>query len=227
MTGGYAPAVPGQKLHIGCGPVVLDGWVNIDKSPSVLLSRLGWLRKALFRLGLLTPEQASGFPPGVVFADVSRRIPAEDGSVAYIYSSHMIEHLSRWQALEFVRECDRVLGPGGVLRLATPDLAQLVSDYGAGTSPFMADHPNRADAFCAEYAAYSDPPGSRVRKMIRKLAGGDSHQWLYDAESLSFLVKEGGFGEVELPGFREGRVPELDTVETRERSLFLEAVKAV
>lgn len=208
---------------MGCGPSVFDGWVNIDKSPSVILARLGLLRKLLFRLGLITPEQASGFPPGVVFADVSKRIPAGDGSVDCIYSSHMIEHLSRWQALAFLRECRRVLVPGGILRLATPDLALMIRDYESGSSPFLDEHRTRADAFCAEYAAWSDPPGSTLRRMIRKVAGGDNHQWLYDSESLAALLREGGFTQVEVCGFREGSLPELERVERRERSLFVEA----
>lgn len=214
----------GEKLHVGCGPSVFEGWVNIDKSPSVVLARLGFLRRLLFRLGLLTPEQASGFPPGVVFADVSRRIPAGDRSVECIYSSHMIEHLSPWQALAFIRECRRVLTAGGVLRLATPDLALMIRDYEGGTSPFLDDHGTRADAFCAEYAAWADPPGSRLKRLIRKLAGGDAHQWLYDAESLTALLREGGFTQVQVCGFREGSLPELERVERRERGLFVEAV---
>ena len=159
---------------------MFPGWVNIDKSPSVLLGRFPALRRLLFRLRLLTPEQARGFPEGVVFADVSKRIPAESGSVEFIYCSHMIEHLSRWQAVGFVRECHRVLRPGGWLRLATPDLKLMSTDYIDGTSPFLEDELTASDAFCAEYGAYADAPGNQVRRMIRKLAGGDSHQWLYD-----------------------------------------------
>ena len=215
-------ASPGRRLHLGCGADVVPGWVNIDKSPSVLLSRAPSLRRALGRGGLLTPEQARGFPPGAVRADVSKRIPSADASADFAYSSHMIEHLSRWQALAFFRECRRVLRPGGVLRLATPDLEVMIRDYSDNSSPLLAEQPTRADAFCAEYAAYSDPP-SVVRRLTKKWLGGDSHQWLYDAESLTFLLKESGFAEVIRCSYREGKVPDLDLVEHRERSLFVEA----
>lgn len=215
-----------ERLHIGCGPSVYPGWVNIDKSPSVLLGRLPALRRLLFRLRLLTPEQARGFPPGVVFADVSKRIPSDADTVAFIYCSHMIEHLSRWQALDFVRECHRVLRPGGWLRLATPDLELMVRDYVDRTSPFMEEGFTASDAFCAEYGAYADDPGNQARRMLRKLAGGDSHQWLYDEEGLKRLLGDGGFDIVQRRSFREGSVPELDVVEHRERGLFVEARKA-
>ena len=222
LANGSTRALPGRRLHLGCGVDVVPGWVNIDKSPSVLLSRAPSLRKALGRVGLLTPEQARGFPPGAVRADVSKRIPAADASAEFAYSSHMIEHLSRWQALAFFRECRRVLRPGGVLRLATPDLEEMIRDYGHNRSPLLAEQPTRADAFCAEYGAYSDPPGL-VRRLVKKWLGGDSHQWLYDAESLTFLLRESGFAEVTRWSYRKGTVPDLDLVEHRERSLFVEA----
>ena len=200
--------------------------MNIDKSPSALLSRFPALRRLLFKLQLLTPEQARGFPKGVVFADVSKRIPARSGSVEFIYCSHMIEHLSRWQALDFARECHRVLRPGGRLRLATPDLELIVRDYLDGTSPLMEEGRTASDAFCAEYGAYADDPGNQVRRMLRKLAGGDNHQWLYDEQGLRRLLGEAGFGEVERCSFRQGSIPELDSIEHRERGLFVEARKA-
>jgi len=215
-----------SRLHIGCGPSIFPGWVNIDKSPSVLLARLPAIRKLLFRLHLLTAEQARGFPKGVVFADVSKRIPAESASVEFLYCSHMIEHLSRWQALAFVSECHRVLRPGGWLRFATPDLGLMIRDYLDGTSPFVDDGSTASDAFCAEYGAYADAPGNQGRRMLRKLAGGDNHQWLYDGEGLESLLHEGGFEIVERRQFREGSLPELEQIEERERGLFVEARKA-
>ena len=44
-------SVGSTKLHVGCGSDVYDGWVNIDKSPSVLLARAPALRAALSRTG--------------------------------------------------------------------------------------------------------------------------------------------------------------------------------
>ena len=172
---------------------------------------------------MLTPSKHEVFPPGVVHADVSRRLPALDSSADFVYSSHMIEHLNRWQGLAFVRECHRVLRPGGLVRLATPDLRQIVIDYLDGTSPLVSRHPTRADAFCAEYGAYADPQANSVRRLLKKFAGGDSHQWLYDADSLEFLLREGGFSQVRRCDFREGALPELDRIERRERGLFMEA----
>src|SRR5438128_2178234 len=69
------------------------------------------------------------FPAGIVRTDVRRGLPYPDGAAGYVYSSHMIEHMARWQGLALVRECARVLAPGGILRLATPDLAGVTGAY--------------------------------------------------------------------------------------------------
>ena len=211
------------KLNVGCGKTVADGWVNIDNSPSVLLSAVPRLRGALKAAAILTPQQAEGIPRGVVWANVVKRIPIQDGRADFVYSSHMIEHLSRWQGLRFVRECRRVLRDGGVLRLATPDLELMVRDYLSGTSPFNHDAKTPGDAFCAEYRAYSDVQLNGVKSIIHKLLSGDSHQWLYDRASIAELLREGGFAEINSCSYRQGSVPDLSAVEHRQRGLFVEA----
>jgi hypothetical protein len=46
-----------------------------------------------------------------------------------VYSSHFIEHLTRRDAHSFIRECFRVLEPGGLLRIVFPDLEALAREY--------------------------------------------------------------------------------------------------
>ena len=50
-----------------------------------------------------------------------------DGSVDEIYASHVLEHLPVF--LEALAQMQRVLAPGGRLRVAVPDLAQLARLY--------------------------------------------------------------------------------------------------
>jgi hypothetical protein len=58
------------KLNIGCGTSVAEGWVNIDNSPTVLLSRLPFGRQ-VFR----TPD----WPRSVRRMDVRKRIAFSGG----------------------------------------------------------------------------------------------------------------------------------------------------
>lgn len=87
-----------MKLHLGCGDIYLDGWVNIDAESS----------SADFRHDLTNP------------------LPYPDNSVSFIYSEHMIEHLVVEDGVRLLVECHRLLHPGGVIRIATIDLDYLV-----------------------------------------------------------------------------------------------------
>ncbi len=207
------------RLHLGCGSNVVPGWENIDKSPSIVLARLPGLRRVLATVRILTPDQANAvFPSGIVHADVRRGLPYEDATVRYIYSSHMIEHMPRWQGLALVKECRRVLMPDGVLRLATPDLAQVVDAYRSGVKGGAA---TAADAFMGGLGTFIEQPGSRAQRLLQRLFVAP-HQWLYDEQSLTLLLEEAGFLDVGVRGFRDSALPDIALLEHRD-SLFVEA----
>jgi predicted SAM-dependent methyltransferase len=207
------------RLHLGCGSTVVAGWENIDRSPNVYLARVPALRPALRWARVITEEQASAvFPSGIVRHDVRRGIPYPDASASHVYSSHMIEHMSRWQALAVVRECARVLAPGGMLRLATPDLGPLVQEYLRGET---AGAQTPADRFMAMIGTFHEVPGSWAQRLARRLAAAP-HQWLYDADSLVHLLKEGGLPDAFVGAFRQGEFPDLEGLEQRPDSLFVE-----
>lgn len=89
-------------LNIGCGSTHHPDWINLDVAP---------------------------IDPGVMRADIARGLPFPSGFAAVCYSSHVLEHLERPAARKFVAECFRVLMPGGVIRLAVPDLERLAREY--------------------------------------------------------------------------------------------------
>ena len=95
-----------NKLHIGCGSKLLQGWVNIDIDEK------------------LNPD---------IVLDVTKGLPYPDNSVACIHSEDFIEHITLEDGKFFLGECLRVLKPGGVLRIVTPDLNSLVLAYSDGS----------------------------------------------------------------------------------------------
>ena len=91
-----------RKLHLGCGPLPLSGWVNADIQP-------------------LTAD--------TVQVDAAKPLPFESGSFDRVFAEHFIEHLDHIEGLRFVKECHRILAPDGRIRLATPDITFLFKLY--------------------------------------------------------------------------------------------------
>jgi predicted SAM-dependent methyltransferase len=208
------------RLHLGCGSTVVNGWVNIDKSPSARVPAP--VRAVLRRVGVLNADQANAvFPEGIVHADVRRGLAYADGTVGYVYSSHMIEHMARWQALALLRECHRVLRPGGVVRVVTPDLALLVAEYQRGEAPYG---PTPADSLIEQLRTFRESSAGPVQRLMLRLLA-EPHQWLYDGESAMALFREAGFDAPRVTGYRESALPEIDVLEDRDGSLFVEAAR--
>ena len=199
-------AVHGLKLNIGCGLSGIPGWYNIDNSPTVLLSRLP-MGQRLFR----TPQ----WPRDVRRINVLHGLPFFDESVLYIYSSHLLQGLKPAESRGLLRECFRVLQPGGVLRIVVPDLERVVRDY-------LAD-PDTAASH--KLMRRLSPKSSPIRDLLRK---GRRYEQMFDARSLAELLAEAGFNDPRRCGFKQSRIAEIDAIEVERRrseSLCVEASK--
>lgn len=91
-----------KLLNIGCGTTYHPDWVNIDVAP-------------------VSHE--------IMRHDAAEPLPFEDGGFDACYSSHLLEHLPGEEALRLLVEIRRVLKPGGIVRLAVPDLEAVVRAY--------------------------------------------------------------------------------------------------
>ncbi len=64
--------------------------------------------------------------PGVDYVGDIQNMPFDDGAVDEIYACHILEHLSYQGELQkALKECRRVLKPGGVFRISVPNLLVL------------------------------------------------------------------------------------------------------
>jgi predicted SAM-dependent methyltransferase len=89
-------------LNIGCGQRFHHDWINVDVVPA---------------------------HPSVIQCDVQKGIPYPDNFFDVVYHSHVLEHFERRNALLFIKECRRVLKPGGLIRIAVPDLEEIARSY--------------------------------------------------------------------------------------------------
>ncbi len=86
----------GQKIHIGCGSDIKDGYINIDEfNPNADVQK---------------PIQELGYP---------------DDSIERIEGYMVLEHLNPFEARAFIGRAYQMMEPGGILILEVPDLEKV------------------------------------------------------------------------------------------------------
>jgi len=91
-----------MKLHLGCGPKHIEGYVNVDVR----------------------------YQPGVDSIDnviYLRRY--KSNSIDEIYASHVLEHLGRWNYKSALRRWYDILKPEGVAKICVPNFKAMVAHY--------------------------------------------------------------------------------------------------
>lgn len=71
--------------------------------------------------------------------DITQRLPWKDAAVDAYFLEHVIEHILPAQAYDFFLEVRRTLKPGGVLRLAFPDILRIAVCATDGYCAFLRD----------------------------------------------------------------------------------------
>ena len=66
---------------------------------------------------------------GVIAHNLMNGIPVENESFDLAYHSHVLEHFTKDDGNKFLQECYRVLKPGGIIRIAVPDLERIAREY--------------------------------------------------------------------------------------------------
>ncbi len=127
-----------ELLNLGCGHRFHPDWVNVDCAPA---------------------------DPAVLPHDLQHPLPFANESFRAVYHSHVLEHLPRAAVPRFLKECHRVLKPGGLLRVVVPDLETIARWY----------------LKCLEGALAGDPEAARryewitlelMDQMVREHSGG-------------------------------------------------------
>jgi SAM-dependent methyltransferase len=160
----YLSSHPVPKLQLGAGPNALPGWLNSDLEPG---------------------------GPGVIFLDATRPFPFPDGVFDYVFSEHLIEHVSYADGLRLLREVYRVLKPGGRTRIATPNLEALVGLYAPDQSASQRQYVRRSvDRYCPGVGANAEC------FVINNFFYNWDHRFIYDASTLRAAMEAVGFTDI-------------------------------
>lgn len=169
IIAGYLASHPVAKLHIGCGDNELPGWLNTE----------------------LCPRRSQ------VYLDATQRFPLPGNCFDVVYSEHMIEHVPWSGGQAMLRECFRVMKPGGLIRLVTPNLAFLMRLV---QNPSAPEH--------EAYVRYSletyrlDAVGNATH-VFNNFVRAWGHQFIYDEETLRQLMADAGFIDIRRRALKE------------------------
>lgn len=93
------------NLNIGAGASVFEGFINLDVKSDWYEQHHKEADKAEF----------------VEYDILTDALPYADDTVDNIYLSHVVEHISNDAVANLLKDCQRALKPGGVMRIACPD----------------------------------------------------------------------------------------------------------
>ncbi len=91
-----------KLLNLGCGDSFHKDWINVDFVST---------------------------HSDVTSHNLLEGIPFNDNVMDVVYHSHVLEHFSKKDGFQFIKECARVLKSNGILRIAVPDLEKISIEY--------------------------------------------------------------------------------------------------
>ena len=149
-----------KKLQIGCQAQLLTDWLNVDIEPK---SR------------------------EVAFMDATKPFPFQDGTFDYIFSEHMVEHISFKEGDFMFSECYRVLKKQGKIRISTPDLQFLAELLQSEKNKLQESYLK----FSKKYLDHDVPPIDAI--VVNNFFRDWGHQFIHDKKTLTFLLEKNGF----------------------------------
>jgi len=198
----YLQSYEVAKLQIGCGGQLREGWLNANYE--------SWRKST-------------------IFLNASKPFPIHDEQFDFVFSEHMIEHITFEQGKVMLRECYRILKPGGAIRISTPDLAFLIRLYGVQNT-------NVEESYI-QWAVKTLPcvlDGCEDTFVINNFVRDWGHQFIYDEKTLKAALEYAGFVDVRSVEINQSYFPELAGMESESRmpdgflkleSVAVEAVK--
>jgi SAM-dependent methyltransferase len=176
-----------RRLNWGCGSAGVPGWINSDK------------------------KRGSGIDISV---DIRQGLPLASDGLDYAVSVHALTEIPYDEVVPVLSELRRVIKPGGVLRLAVPDIDRSIDAYRCGDAAFFMVPDRDARSIGA--------------KFILQLIWYGYSRTFFNRDFIEELLYAAGFSRVAHVDFRQTSsqlegITELDNRENE--SLFVEAYK--
>lgn len=173
--------------------------------------------------------------PDCIVADLTN-LPmqgVEDNSFDGVYSEHFIEHLFKYQGINFFKEALRILKPGGTIRTCWPPyelIEKLVSDEDLSNDMFVKQYHRR---FVVNHKFA--PPGNENKRIQEQVALGLLHQhgehlYIWGIKEMIDTLNELGFKDVKECSYGKSSIAAFNGIELPDKirelhSAIVEATK--
>lgn len=144
--------------------------------------------------------------------DATRSFGLDDATFDYIYSEHMIEHVPYAGGHNMLRECFRVLKPGGTVRIVTPSLGFIMRIMSSDRSKFEQDY--------LEWFLHHTLPDAPIQSnafFFNIFVRDWGHTFIYDHQTLRYSMEAAGFADIKTCALNQSDHPELANLENTGR----------
>jgi len=187
-----------NSVQVGCGLRAGDGWLNFDKSPTLLLSKIPLVNK-LIKLPTWSPSAKYGC--------IVKGLGLPDGSCCRIYADQVFEHLTLEGFRKALVNARNLLAPGGVIRFFIPHLKEMIEEYQAN-SDSQASH-----LFMLRLGMGVEHESKGIEALLRNLFGNSRHCWIWDENSLREELSHAGFSDIKVVKYGDSGDTMFDRIE--------------
>jgi len=208
-----------RGINCGCGRYLRPDCLNVDRlemaDPAGNAPRPGTIARVAVDNGTFYYLQH----------DLEKAFPLPEAAFDWGYSEHFIEHVSAPQATAWLAEMRRVIKPGGLLRVTTPDLQKYIEGYLDPQGTFFELHRQRLEAQTGNKGSVP----SRRAWMVNQIFRFFEHQWIYDFDEIVHAATSAGFDRTRIfrEEFQSGlleNVAMLDFPERSDETLYVEMI---
>ena len=190
-----------KNYHIGCGYTVGKSWLNYDSSPIAFAEKIPIL-KYFIKLNKLD------FPKEIIYGNIVKKKFCNDNSADNIYCSHVLEHVSYFEAKKMLKNIYDMLKKGGIFRIVVPSLEARIENYRKN---------NDANKLMESLGCVNKNENSNLINKLRFLFGGSRHRWMYDDKSLYHELKIAGFDNIKSCEYGDSGLEIFSEIENEDR----------
>lgn len=212
----------GSCLNVGCADSVADGWINLDSSLTLKISKIPVAGKFLVR-AIKRPTTFEN----AIYGDIVRGLRIDPESCDLVFASHVLEHLTMPDFEMALCNIYMYLRLGGLVRVIVPDLHAFIETYRRDAED-AATASEAAPRFMTRAGVAGGASRGSYAGRLHEALSNSRHQTMWDQPSLIATLKRHGFKNIRTCGYGEWGDDRFAAVEREDRhsnAICVEATK--